>query len=89
MKYLIRIVYFETKIKNTFSADHFKSYAREISIKQDGEWFRVSLGSCDYVFVMNSTDGKTIDSWQAPVDPDEPKEEDTVLPEYDPELRPV
>lgn len=73
MKYLIRVVYFKGRIKNTFSADHFKSYAREIVIKQDDEWLHVHLNSNDYVFIMNSTDGKTIDSWNAPIDPDEPK----------------
>ena len=71
--FLIRIVYFESKIKNTFSADHFKSYAREIIIRQGDEWIRASLNSCDYVFVMNM-EGTTIDSWQAPVNPDAPKD---------------
>ena len=71
MKYLVRIVYFETKVKNTFSADHFKAYAREIVLKQDEDWLPIRLNSCDYVFIMNSTDGKTIDSWQAPVNPDD------------------
>ena len=69
--FLVRIVRNKTRIKNTYSADHFRSYAREIVVVQNGVKEYVHLGSNDAVFIMNGETGKTIDKWSAPIDPDE------------------
>lgn len=69
--FLVRVVYDKTRIKNTFSADHFSSHAREIVIIQGGVKKYIHLGSSDSVFIMNAETGKTIDKWSAPICPDE------------------
>jgi len=72
--FIVRIVRNDAdRIKNTFSADHFRAYAREIVIVQSGVKEYVHLGSGDFVFIMNGETGKTIDKWTAPIDPDDPK----------------